>query len=302
MKRKLIQHGISSLTVSLPRKWVKENNLKKGEEIEVEELDSQIIISTEKHYKKNKIELNVSGLEGMIRRIVGAAFKSGYDEIKINFETHEELKSLKELMRYHFSGFEIIEQTKNYLVIKNVSQSSFEEFDNVLRRFYLIINSMTSETSEAVNKEDFVWLKNISLMKIESDRASDYCRRAINSSFRSNFKRTAPLYTIIEQLEKTTDKYKELDLYLVENKLTLKKDLKDIIQDISKFQELFYHLFYKFDISNMSELLAQKDKLQKKLNSSIKNCNKEEIEVIIILNNIINLIFNLNGPLMAVYI
>ena len=40
MRRKLIQHGLSSLTISLPRKWVKENNLKKGDEIEVE--DSEI--------------------------------------------------------------------------------------------------------------------------------------------------------------------------------------------------------------------------------------------------------------------
>ena len=36
MKRKLIQHGMSSLTVSLPRKWVIENSLKKGEEVDVD--------------------------------------------------------------------------------------------------------------------------------------------------------------------------------------------------------------------------------------------------------------------------
>ena len=33
MQRKVIQQGPSTLMVSLPSKWVKENNIKKGEEL-----------------------------------------------------------------------------------------------------------------------------------------------------------------------------------------------------------------------------------------------------------------------------
>ena len=54
MIRKLIKHGESSLTVSLPRKYVKENNLIKGQEIELTESGKEIIISIKKKKKKKQ--------------------------------------------------------------------------------------------------------------------------------------------------------------------------------------------------------------------------------------------------------
>ena len=45
---------------------------------------------------------------------------------------------------------------------------------------------MGSDMREAVKKDDFEWLKTIALIKYESDRLADYCRRAINLKFKSD--------------------------------------------------------------------------------------------------------------------
>lgn len=302
MKRKLIQHGASSLTVSLPKKWTNTNNLRKGEEIDVIESGAKIIISAKKHYERRKIELDVSGSEKMIKRIVGAAFKSGYDEIVINFSSFNELKTVQELTREQFSGFEIIDQTKERVVLRNISENNFEEFNAVLRRFFLVLNQISQETMQAIEKNDFKWMKSIALMKIESDKFADYTRRAINMGYELESKRSAPLYTIIEQLEKAVDRYADLCNYLSDEKITSSKDLRLIINALFVFETKIYECFYKFDLKKIAELGKLKTELQIKLNTCFTSANKKEIIAFLLVDKIFNLMFDVNGPLMAVYI
>jgi len=299
MRRKLIQHGLSSLTVSLPSKWVKENNLKKSDEVELDELNGKLIISTKKHYEPQKIEVDITNSQPMIRKIIGATFKSGYDEVNIKFSSFDELKAVQDLMREQFSGFEIISQSKSSILIKNVSQPNFEEFNHVLRRFFFVLNHMASDVSEAIDKNDFKWLKNTTLMKIESDKYADYCRRAINMGFETEFKRLAPLYTIIEQLEKIVDRYRDLADYTSSNKINVNNKIKSVVKNLSGFQESFYNLFYKFEFSKIIEFGKNKETLQKELDKVSLECSKKEIKIMTLLDRILNLIFDLNGPLMA---
>ena len=301
MGRKLIQHGMSSLTVSLPRKWVQKNNLKKGGEVEVRESGARLIISTQKHHEHKKIDVDISNAQPMIRKIIGAAFKSGYDEVNIKFSSFEELKAVQDLMREQFSGFEIISQSKGSIVIKNVSQTNFEEFNNVLRRLFFVLNQTASEISDAADKGDFNWIKSITLMKIESDKYADYCRRSINMGFEAEFKRIPPLYVIIEQLEKVMDRYTDICRYLSANKIRISGQIKLFLKELAGFQDDFYNLFYKFEIGKMKEFGRKKEILQKKLDQITLQCPKKEIKAVMILDRILNLIFDLNGPLMVTY-
>jgi hypothetical protein len=139
-------------------------------------------------------------------------------------------------------------------------------------------------------------------LKIESDKFADYCRRAINMSNELGFKRIAPLYTLIEQLEKSADRYAELCSYIPNEKLHCSNELKSLAKEIAGFEMKVYDSFYKFNLNNIAELGRIKEELQKKLDKIYPRCPKEEIKVVSILDRILNLIFDVNGPLMAVYI
>ncbi|MGV8172475.1 MAG: AbrB/MazE/SpoVT family DNA-binding domain-containing protein [Candidatus Woesearchaeota archaeon] len=299
MRRKLIQHGLSSLTVSLPSKWVKKNNLKKSDEIELEEQGERIIISTEKKYEHKKIDIDITDAHPMIRKIIGATFKSGYDEVNITFKSYEELKAVQDLMREQFSGFEITNQTRNTITIKNISKTGFEEFNTILRRFFHVLNQIASETSEAISKNDINWLKNITLMKVETDKYADYCRRAINMGYEIESKKTAPIYTIIEQLEKVVDRYKEMCDYISSNNIKTSTSIKTFMKEIAVFEEIFHKLFYKYEPPAMVEFGRKKDILQKELDKIALNCSKKEVKIVTLLDRILNLTFDLNGPLMT---
>jgi len=302
MKRKLIKHGESSLTISLPRSFVKDNNLKKGQEIEVIESERGLFISPEKSKEHKSVSIDVSNQLEVIRKILGATYKSGYDELNIKFSSFEEIKEIKQALQSQFAGYEIIKQEKNNILIKKISEDDFEQFDNVIRRFFIIVNEMASDIKEATEKDDFHWLKSISLIKYESDRLADYCRRAINLKFKSNYKRLGPIYTIIEQIEKVSDSYQELCEYISNNKIKLSEKTKCIINKQVEFQSLFYSLFFKFDISRMNELKKAKEGLQEEIKSATKRTSEKEVYVLVIIDRALNIIYSLNGPLMAIYI
>ncbi len=302
MKRKLIQHGESSLTVSIPRGFVKDNNLKKGQEIEVIESEKGLFISPEKSKEHKSVSIDISNQLEVIRKILGATYKAGYDELNIKFSSFDEIKEIKDALQSQFAGYEIIKQEKNNILIKKISEDDFEQFDNVLRRFFIIVNEMASNIKEAVKKQDFQWLKSTSLIKYESDRLADYCRRAINLKFKSNYKRLGPLYTVIEQIEKVSDNYQELCNYTSNNKINLSEKIKDIIANLVEFQNLFCSLFFKFDINRINELKKFRDNLQDEIKSTIKKTKEKETYVLIIVDRVLNIIYSLNGPLMAVHI
>lgn len=302
MKRKLIQHGESSLTISLPREFVKENNLKKGQEIEVIESEKGLFIYPEKSKEHKSISIDLSNKINFIRKILGATYKTGYHELNIKFSSFEELKEIKSVLQSQFEGYEIIKQEKNNLLIKKISEDNFEQFDNVIRRFFIIVNEMASDMKEAIKKDDFQWLKSISLIKYESDRLADYCRRAINLKFKSKYKRLGPLYTIIEQTEKLSDNYQELCDYVANKKIKLSSKTKYLLEKEIEIQDLFYSLFFKFDLNRMDEFKEMKDKFQEEIKSATKKASEKENNVLRIIDRNFNIIYSLNGPLMAVHI
>lgn len=78
MKRKVIQMAGKTMVVSIPSDWVKKYGIKKGDELELEKKNRNIIISTKKDYSLNKIKVNISDLdEQVIKWTLSAIHKSG---------------------------------------------------------------------------------------------------------------------------------------------------------------------------------------------------------------------------------
>src|SRR3989344_3919364 len=94
IKRKVVLHGPSTLTISLPTKWIKKHGVKKGDELEVEEFDKILKVSTDREYspvRSIKVDLNNLS-EDAIKSILAVLHKSGYDEIEVDFKDANTLK------------------------------------------------------------------------------------------------------------------------------------------------------------------------------------------------------------------
>ena len=71
MKRKVIQLAGKTSVISLPSKWVQQQGIKKGDELEIKEEGSKIIVSSEKGSILQNIQVDLSDLDRRERRGFG---------------------------------------------------------------------------------------------------------------------------------------------------------------------------------------------------------------------------------------
>ena len=131
MKRKLIELG-GSVYVSLPSTYVKSNELKKGQEINVDNIDNNIVISTSPIVKETTRTITINNNFMIGKRYVTALYRRGIDSINLNYEGEQTLKAVKKLMDKDTIGYEIIKQTNNSITIKDFSVKSTNEFNNII--------------------------------------------------------------------------------------------------------------------------------------------------------------------------
>jgi phosphate uptake regulator len=233
MKRKIIRSGPSTLVVSLPSKWVKEYRLKPGSELEVVQNANvlNLVVGDIKSDKKVMLDVNTPEL---MRRI-GAAYKAGYDLVKISFETSKELDKIIGIMSDGaMIGYEIAEQSNKEVIIKEVSQLDIEHFNTMLRRTFHTLLSMNHELYLALRADDKDSFRKIINMDTLVNKATNFCRRALNKGIITDFNKNAPLYYVCEQLERIGDSLKSISAFLISgNFIAYEKFLEDIMNSFS---------------------------------------------------------------------
>jgi len=299
MKRKVIQLAGKTLVVSLPTEWTKKYNIKKGDEIEIEEIKNKLIISPKKDLTNERISLDVSGLSPMIYRILGAVYKAGYDEVEVIYETKKDLEEIEEVSSREFIGFEIVRKGKNSILMKTVSEIQHEEFDAMLRRTFLLILEIAEEGQEAMKNLDKKKLLKLIELDKEVNKYADFCRRSLNKRGYASFIRTPTIYFIVEELEKISDAYRDLCKATIELNRRLDDEIISLHEKVNIFFREFYELHYKFDMNKLAEHGKKRGELIRALKDLMKETSKDELLFLFLLSLIVEEIFNMNGALIA---
>jgi phosphate uptake regulator len=304
MKRKIIKQGHNTLTLTLPSKWAENFNIKAGDEIELIEQGKDLKISTDKKTDgSQRAVIDITGMTvPMVWRLVSSVYRRGYDEVKITFEdksfrdvytafTYNTIQTLSndkenelspleaiQALVNRFIGFEIIEQKSNYCVIKDLSQTSSKEFDNTLRRIFLLIQTMSDAIVEAAKKGNKEGLKGVHIIDTNLDRFQDFCLRILNKEGYSDFKNTPNMYTLIFILELLGDEYKRVGLHLLHLK-KLNKEVIDYIIDTDNLFKKYYHLYYNYSDRAADEIYQIDKKRDVSAKAVLPHLNHEEAEI-----------------------
>lgn len=278
MKRKVIKQGHSTLTITLPTKWAQKLNLKAGDEVDLVEKENSILINGEEKTKEKNAVIDISNFTiPLLWRFIQGAYRAGCTEIKIIFDpnkslyedpyhyftTHSAYAELGENIPKktplamiqtivdRFIGMGIIETGKDYCIIKEMGELTPKEFDNSLRRIFLVILHMFDRVIDAIEKNELSKpeiCKEFHTIDLNVDRLVDYCCRILNkisTSFPDN--RRTLLFTTLFILEIIGDEFKYISKHLALTKIPVKEALP-FAHEIKNHFNIYYNNFYKFNI------------------------------------------------------
>jgi len=262
MKRKVIQIADSTQLVSLPRKWAQQYNIKKGDEIEIAEEGNTLRISTGKGLDVEKAVINIKNPSHFMRRSISSLYKLGYDEIEVDFEDAKVIdliqKELDELL-----GFEIVNQTEGSCILKNIAPGLDTEFDSILRRIFLMNLSMAKDSYDSVVKGDLERLDDIMKLESTNNKLTNFCERMLNKKGYKDYKRVNIIYLIIVNLERIADEFRDLCDYIHKNQeMKISKDTLAVYKGCVELFDLFYQLFYNYDLEKMFKMKEKRIELE----------------------------------------
>ena len=161
--RKLQKVGRSTITVSLPNKWIKENGIKPGDLVFIlPEKDGTLRIVPSQSMRQEEIEeeyvINADACDerGMLERIIVGGYILGRNVIRIISSNRIEKEHIDEVRRIirKLIGLGILEETPNSILLQCSLDPLRFKIDMLVRRLTLVVSTMLSEVMQALLEND----------------------------------------------------------------------------------------------------------------------------------------------------
>jgi phosphate uptake regulator len=253
MKRKLVKQGAATMMISLPSKWIKNNHLEKGDEIELEEKDNELLITTDQIKKEKKeILININkDNEHDIKVILSHAYRRGFDRITLEGITKEHLSIIREATEKLLLGFEITEKSSNRCVIENISEPKEGKYEVMLKKVFLITKEQHKTILEDFKKNKFDNMKEMEETRYQQDRLILFCRRLIA---KENLENAILEWELLTFLMHINHSYYYLYKYANENKSKSDKNILELLNDLEQYFDLFEDAYYNKNIDSIHKI------------------------------------------------
>lgn len=269
MKRKVIQIADSTQLVSIPRKWALKYGVKKGDDIDVEINGNKLVITVEKAPEVASCELDLSTLKNIQRQSISATYLKGYDEVKIKYELPEQVQLVQQMLS-EFTGYDIVNQTKNLCVIKQISHPSPEEFPNIVNRLFLLILDTCSNIIEGHKTKETELIDTINFRSQTINKFSNFCLRLINKGRGVDVDIMTSNYRLIHNLKELGQQYKCIA------DMSDKSD-RSLVSFLTKFNDIFQQIYRSYSSKSIQKCSANRAQLEALFGDLSKKGAKSEL-------------------------
>jgi len=175
--RKVQMTGGSSYVITLPKEWIRSNNIVKNDPVGIiSKSDGSLVITTEIMEKKiQRIkEFNVNEKTNdafLLRQLIGA-YIAGYNSIKIKSTTKIPLKVRSSVRTFTqiIIGQEVVEESDKTIVIKDLLKPAEMPFNSTIKRMHLMVKSMHEDAIKTLESGNKKIIEEIMLKENDVDR------------------------------------------------------------------------------------------------------------------------------------
>ncbi len=260
MKRKLISQGKGdSVTLYIPKKWIDNRGLKAGDEVDIDEMDHNLIISTEVQKIQNlSTEIKLKNLtESMIRTAITYPYRLGYDKVTVFYYTKNQLEILKNVVKTRLLGFEIVSIDEKGVIIENITEPSGEKFEVLMQKiiyntgqFFECIESILQKQKPFYDYND---------IQHQIQLYDNFCRRVITK--RKAIEKNATLYwSFLTVFIHATRNLYHFAKYIEKYKGTISKPTIKFFEEAKEIYSLVKKAYLSQDLAPI-ELAHEKEKI-----------------------------------------
>lgn len=175
--RKVQLTGGSTYAVSLPKKWVIQSGIKKNEYVGIIARDDGSLLITPKIERASEARTKVFEMEEdslgdhALRKLIGA-YITGHGLIEVRMKprlTTDVRSAIRDFSRLTI-GTEIIEESTNRMVVKDLLNPTDLPFEKSTRRMYYISRKMLSDSIQAFAGSDEELARDVISRDVEVDR------------------------------------------------------------------------------------------------------------------------------------
>jgi phosphate uptake regulator len=183
-KRRLQRTGGSSLTMTLPKHWVTQHNLKHQAVVttHVQKTGALLIKPFKPENGLWQVSLDINSLTpAMLMRETIGLYVAGIDEIKFHGQhiTSQQRSRLRSLIQA-LIGFEIIDESVSKVIVRNIFDVRKFPLSTTIQKMFLIAEAMITDAFR-VTKKDQQLAHDITERDLEVDKLLLILRRQFNS-------------------------------------------------------------------------------------------------------------------------
>jgi len=187
-QRKIMALGKSSLVISLPKDWIKSNNLKRGDHLTLEvQRDLSLLVqsSLKSRDTTKKITVNLTtgeNVDSIFRTVIGC-YLNGYTDIELRsnkiFSVSQQT-AIRDVVKNLY--LRIISSTASVVVIQTLMNESMADILSGIERMHLITLSMCLDVVKAMKEWDYELARSVISLEEDVDQFMFYLLRLIRSA------------------------------------------------------------------------------------------------------------------------
>lgn len=183
-QRRLQKTGGSSLTVTLPKQWVGQHKLHEKDVVTISnQISGALLIKTVSAQAVTPTKLDIHDMTlYMITREAVALYIAGVDEVQfVNTPITQQQRSHIRRVLHMVMGFEIVDETANALLIRNILDVAKLTIPNTIDNLFTVARSMLSDSVHAVIDNQAGMARDIADRDLEVDKMYLMIKRQFHS-------------------------------------------------------------------------------------------------------------------------
>jgi phosphate uptake regulator len=278
MKRSIIQLGGKTYVVSLPLHWIEKQGLQKKDLVNVVEIGEELIIRTETSKINKRIDFKIDFKnKKLLRNLFLILGSLGYDEVNIKFDDQGMIPFIHEIA-HEYSGFALVEQTKDKCIYRIVLKEDKEDFDYLLGKCFDVTLSLATSFTEMVSDGKFSATESLISLEKTNNQLSTLCQRILIKNGYKDSDKICFMYVLVWNLEIIADFYRrscEFVSQLKTNKLNNKTI--ESLEMTKILMEKLVELSKNIDIDLFIEIFDRKEKIGDGIDEVFKKGKFEDI-------------------------